>query len=223
VIPRLWYITDRARGTGGRSLPQVIEQGFAGGVGAVVLREPGLADHDLCALARSLAPLRRQGLLVLVSRRLDLAAALELDGVHLAADAVPVTEARAFLGPQALIGYSAHAAVEAQDAARAGANYVTLSPVYPTESKPGAAGRGTDWLREAVSGLAVPALALGGVTAETTGEVLNAGAWGVAAVSALGAAPDVAAAARSFRATLEQACPPAAQPQKNSQKMEANA
>ena len=209
MIPRLWYITDRERGTAGRPLLQVIEQGFAGGVGGVILREPGLPDRDLAALARGLEPLRRRGLRVLVSRRLDVAAALDLDGVHLAADAVPVATARGWLGPDALIGYSAHAADEAQAAARAGASYVTLSPVYPTESKPGAPGRGTAWLRDALQGLGVPVLALGGVDAEAIGEVLNAGAWGAAAVSALGAAPDVAAAARSFRAELEQARPTA--------------
>jgi len=156
---------------------------------------------------------------VLVSRRLDLALALGLDGVHLAADALPVERARAYLGPQALIGYSAHAAAEAQAAGRAGANYVTLSPVYPTASKPGVAAHGTAWLRDALQGLCVPALALGGVTAETLGEILKAGAWGAAAVSALGAAPAVAAAACSFRAGLEQARSPAM----NGTKMEANA
>lgn len=202
MIPRLWYVTDGERGTGGRPLRSVIEQAAAGGVEAVLLRERSLSAVELAALVTALAPLRRAGLRVLISRRLDLARALGLDGVQLAADALPVAEARAWLGADAWIGYSAHAAREARAAAREGASYVMLSPIHPTESKPGAAGRGAEWLREATADLPVPALALGGMTPERTLEACKAGAWGVAAVSAIGAAPDVAAAARRFRTTL---------------------
>jgi thiamine-phosphate pyrophosphorylase len=83
--------------------------------------------------------------------------------------------------------------------AKEGASYVTLSPIYPTASKPGVPARGPGWLAEAIKGLGIPALALGGMTAARTREVLEAGAWGIAAVSAIGAAPDVELAAREFR------------------------
>ncbi|MCH6563039.1 MAG: thiamine phosphate synthase [Myxococcales bacterium] len=74
-----------------------------------------------------------------------------------------------------------------------------LSPIYPTSSKPGAPGRGLVWLAQAVRGLGVPVLALGGLTPARTCEVLQAGAWGVAAVTAIGAAADVELAATEFR------------------------
>jgi thiamine-phosphate pyrophosphorylase len=117
---------------------------------------------------------------------------------------VGVAEARAWLGPGALIGYSAHSAAEARSAEQDGASYVTLSPVYPTGSKPGAAGRGEAWLAEATRGLGIPALALGGVTAPRVARVVGAGAWGIAAVSALGAAADIEEAAREFAEALRE-------------------
>lgn len=202
AIPRLGYVTDGSRGTGGRKLAEVIRAAARGGVELVVLRERGLSDTDWCALAAELVPLRRDGLRVVASRRLDLAAALDLDGVHLAADAVPVAEARAWLGPAALIGYSAHAGAEARRARDEGADYATLSPIWPTDSKPGAAARGTTWLAESVAEAGLPVLALGGVTAARAAEALRAGAHGVAAVSAIGAADDVEAAARGFARAL---------------------
>jgi thiamine-phosphate pyrophosphorylase len=203
VTPRLCYISDGERGTGGRPLVDVITSAAAGGVDAVVLRErlSGAAWTDLLA---ALAPLRARGLAVLTSRRLDLVRAFGLEGVHLAADAIRVREARAWLGPAATIGYSAHSGAEARRAAEDGASYVTLSPIYPTESKPGAPGRGCRWLARAVRDLPIPALALGGVTAERTPEVLAAGAAGVAVVSAIGAAGDVAAAAGGFREVMQE-------------------
>ena len=129
MIPRLWYITDTARGSGGRPLAEVIARAAAGGVGAVVLRERSLETAALGQLIEDLEPLRATGLRVLVSRRLDLARAFGLDGVHLAAGAVPIPEARTWLGADAWIGYSAHSGAEARRAAREGASYVTLSPI----------------------------------------------------------------------------------------------
>lgn len=196
-------MSDGARGTAGRPLAQVIASAAAGGVDAVVLRER-LTGSGWAALLEALAPLRERGLRVLASRRLDVARAFALDGVHLAADAVPVALARRWLGPDAAIGYSAHSGAEARRAAEQGASYVTLSPIYPTDSKPGAPGHGCRWLAEAVHDLPVPALALGGVTPERAREVLEAGAAGVAAVSALGAADDVRKAAAEFREVMRE-------------------
>jgi len=165
----------------------------------VVVRERSLPDAALGALLGRLQPLRAAGLRLVVSRRLDLARAYGLDGVHLASDAIPICEARSWLGADALIGYSAHSGPEARHAEKEGASYVTLSPIYPTSSKPGVPGRGPTWLAEAVRGLRLPVLALGGLKPARAREVLEAGAWGIAAVEAIGAAPDVELAATEFR------------------------
>jgi len=202
VIPRLWYVSDGARGTGGRPIADVVRAAVEGGVEAVLLRLLEESGRQACALLDDLAPLRARGLRIVVSRRLDLVRSHGLDGVHLARDAVSVADARAWLGPDFWIGYSAHAADEAGDALRAGADYVTLSPIYATDSKPGSPGRGLAWLERACERLDGPVLALGGVTAERTRGILETGAWGIAAVSAIGARSDVAGAARAFSRTL---------------------
>ena len=203
MTPSLCYMSDGERGTAGRPLAQVIASAAAGGVDTVVIRER-LSGAGWAALLDALAPLREHGLRVLASRRLDVARGFGLDGVHLGADAIPVAEARRWLGEDAAIGYSAHSACEARRAAEQGASYVTLSPIYRTDSKPGAPARGVRWLAEAVRDLPVPALALGGITPERALEVLEAGAAGVAAVSALGAADDVRAAAAQFREVMRE-------------------
>jgi len=195
-------MSDGDRGSAGRPVLYVIEALAAGGVELVVLREREWTGAEWSEAARRLEPLRARGLRVVASRRLDVARALELDGVQLGRESVPVGEARAFLGDAALIGYSAHDGDEARRAADAGASYVMLSPIYATESKPGLPGRGTAWLAEALAGLPIPVLALGGVNAARVAEVREAGAHGVAAVGALGAAPHPEDAAREFRRAL---------------------
>ncbi len=201
MIPRLVYISDGERSTAGRPLVAVIAAAARGGVEAVVLRERSLDDAAFAELVMALQPLR-PALRVLVSRRLDRAAGFGLDGVQLAADAVPVAEARAWLGADALIGYSAHSGDEAHAAARDGASFATLSPIYPTESKPGAEARGVAWLAKATRRAGLPVLALGGLTPGRSVETLAAGAWGVAAVSAIGAVSDTEAAAREFQRAI---------------------
>jgi thiamine-phosphate pyrophosphorylase len=195
-------MTDGARGTAGRVQSDVIAAAFRGGAALVVVRERQWEASEWRALRDALAPLRARGLRLIASRRLDLVLALGLDGVHLGADAVPVREARAWLGPEAWIGYSAHSGDEAARAARDGASYVALSPVFATASKPGQPGRGCAWLAEALRGLTVPVLALGGITPPRVPAVCAAGAWGVAVVSAIGAAPDPERAAREFCTVL---------------------
>ena len=199
---RLCFMSDGPRSTGGRPLLDVVEALARGGVELVVLREAAWTGREWSEAARQLAPARARGLRLVASRRLDVARALDLDGVHLGAEAVPVREARAFLGSGKLVGYSAHEAAEAERADAEGASYVMLSPIYETDSKPGAAPRGCAWLREATRALRVPAFALGGVTAERVAELCAAGASGVAAAAALGAAPDPEAAAREFGRAL---------------------
>ncbi len=195
-------MSDGPRSTGGRPLLDVIEALARGGVELVVLRERSWTGAEWTEAARRLEPARTRGLRVVASRRLDVARALGLDGVHLGREAVSVGEARGFLGRDALVGYSAHDGVEARRAAAEGASYVMLSPIYDTGSKPGTPGRGCAWLRQASADLSIPALALGGLTVERVAAVLAAGASGVAAAAALGAAADPEAAAREFRRTL---------------------
>ncbi|RMF88117.1 MAG: thiamine phosphate synthase, partial [Nitrospirae bacterium] len=113
-----------------------VAQALAAGVRLVQLREKGLADRDLLALARRLRALTRDhGALLLVNGRPDIALAAEADGVHLPVAGLPAPVVRALLGPGRLVGRSCHTLAEVAAAEAEGADYATFGPVYPTPSK----------------------------------------------------------------------------------------
>lgn len=151
---------------------------------AVLIREPGLSISALYALAReSKAILEQSGAQLFVADRLDLARALEI-GVQLPERGIPVTDARRWLGPAALIGASRHDAEGVAAALRAGASFATLSPIFDSPGKGPALGLNP--LREARA--RAPAggrvVALGGVDASNAAAILSAGADAVAAIRA---------------------------------------
>ncbi len=142
------------------------------------------AAHRLISFARPL------GAPVLINDRADVALAAGADGVHLPANSLSPRDARALLGPQALIGFSCHSA---DDAARAeGANFCVFGPVFQT---PGKEAQGLAALSRAARATALPVLALGGVDATNATACIDAGARGAACIRAVLAAPDPAAAA----------------------------
>jgi thiamine-phosphate pyrophosphorylase len=175
---RLVLVTDRHQAAA--PLDDIVADAIAAGAGWFWLRDRDLPPADRRALAQRLLALTRpRGARLSIGGDIDLAAALAADGVHLAA-AAAVAAARARLGASALIGVSAHCDAEVAAAAAAGADYVTLSPIFATASKPGygpalgLAGLG----RAARHGM--PVLALGGVTPARAAECLEAGAAGIA-------------------------------------------
>src|SRR5690606_34486074 len=164
-----------------------------------------LAGGALYALAERLLPVAaRAGAVVLVNDRVDVALACGAAGVQLGRRSIPVAEARRLLGPEALIGYSAHSAAEVLDAERAGANFVLLGTIFPTTSHPGEPGAGPDLVRATVQGARAPIVAIGGITPERAGAVLEAGAYGVAVLGGVWHAADPAEAARRYLAVFEE-------------------
>ncbi|MDD3926274.1 MAG: thiamine phosphate synthase [bacterium] len=195
-LPCLMAVTDGC--LYGKDLLESIEAVLAGGMDALQLREKTLTTADLYRLARQVLPVcRRYGALLLINGRADVALAAGADGVHLGGGSLPPSEVRRLAGRDFLIGFSAHAAVEPVQVADA--DYATVSPVYPTPCKPGAAGIGPAGLAEANAALSLPLLALGGISAERIPEVAAAGAAGAALMSALFQADDPQAAARNIR------------------------
>ena len=194
---RLYLIAD----TTGASWPlrQAVADAVRSGIRLVQLREKQLSEHDYLILARDIRALTTAyGARLLINSRVQIAAEVCADGVHLPRSA-SISEARRVMGPRALIGVSAHSAEELRRAEAEGADFVTLSPVFPTASKP--------WNRD-VLGLArfaslaetamLPVYALGGVQRENAQNCLKAGAFGIAVVSSIMAAPDVEEATKSF-------------------------
>lgn len=175
--PPLLVITDRTQAR--RPLEEIAEAVFAAGCRWLLLREKDLPASDRLALTRRLSSLaRKHSAKLLVSA--DIAAARRADGVHLPRDG-DLAAARAALGPEALIGFSAHDLAEAKGAAADGADYVTLSPIFESASKPGyGPALGPATLRTVAAALPIPLLALGGVTAANAKDCLDAGAAGIA-------------------------------------------
>lgn len=199
----LYLITDRMQ-TAGRMLPAVVADALRGGLRAVQLREKDLTAGQLFELAVELRQLTREyGAKLLVNDRIDVALAVAADGVHLGKAGLPVAEARRLLGSERLIGYSAHSTDEAIQAQLAGADFVTLGPVFHTPSKARYGEPiGLGALAEATCVVTIPVFALGGVKQSSVAEVLSAGARGVALISAIMAAPNPALETETLLRTI---------------------
>ncbi len=170
-----------------------------GGITALMVREKHLGDPQLIDLARPLAALcRRHGVGFLVNRSLVAAQVLAADGLHLGFDAPTLAEARAMLGPVPFLGVSAHAGDDLAALHAAGADYVTLSPIFATASKPTSPALGLEALAHACRHR-LPIVALGGITPTNAAACRQAGAVGIAAIGALWTAPDPERAARAMR------------------------
>lgn len=199
--PPILVITDRHQAR--LPLPALATAVFEGGGRWLLLRDKDLPPAERAALARELVDLAAPyGATVLVSGAPETALAAGAAGVHLPRDGDP-RAARAALGPDALIGISAHDLGEVRRAAAAAADYATLSPIFATASKPGyGPALGPAGLAEAAAA-GLPILALGGVTAERAPACLRARAAGVAVMGAVMAARDPAAAVGTI---LSQSC-----------------
>lgn len=185
----LYLITDRLQ-TGTRNLHDVVEEALDGGAKAVQLREKDLSSRELYELAYDLRKLTsRYGAKLLINDRLDIAMAVDADGVHLGGDSIPIYRARKLLGTQRLIGVSCHNQVSAITAQEKGADFITFGPVFYTPSKE-KYGKpvGIDKLESVTHLLSIPVFAIGGITAATAREVVAAGAAGIALISAIVAA-----------------------------------
>lgn len=201
-LPRLLLIAD---GFTRADVAARVVAAVEAGVAWVQLRDHDAEPAAFASAARALADRLRavsDGVTISVNRHVDVARQLG-GGLHVGLRGPTVQTARAGMGPDALVGYSAHDASEAAAAVAAGADYVLFSPVYRTPSKPGHPGAGTDALRACCAHVAgTPVLALGGVDPGRVPACLAAGAWGVAVRSGVLEADDLPAAVRAYHAAL---------------------
>ncbi|MXW04845.1 MAG: thiamine phosphate synthase [Gemmatimonadetes bacterium] len=200
---RFYLIGDRSR-CAGRSLASALGQACRAGVRAFQIREKDLNTSDLLALTGEVkAELESLEPVLVVNGNLEVAAACGAQGVHLPESGVPVREAREALPAGILIGRSTHGTESARAAEAEGADFVTFGPVYDTPSKAGyGPPQGIRALAEAAGSVTIPVFALGGVTPGRTRACLEAGASGVAAISAVLSQPDIPAAVRKFEKAL---------------------
>lgn len=192
----VYFVCDAARV---REPAQTCARVAEVGVRLIQLRMKDVPDASAYALAAQVATeLRRRGALLVVNDRVDLALAVDADGVHIGAGDLPASIARRLIGHDRILGASAHNATEATNAVQSGADYVGCGSVFPTTTKGDAAVRGLDVVREVRAATVVPLYGIGGIDAGNAARVIQAGADGVAVIRAIGDAADPAAAAKQL-------------------------
>jgi thiamine-phosphate pyrophosphorylase len=203
---RLYLVTDSALAMG-RPLLDIVRAAIDGGVTCVQVREKDLLSRayiERLLSVRSL--LRERGLPLFVNDRVDVALAVEADGVHLGQTDMPLGMAKKIAGRQLLIGVSCETAQDAIDAERGGADYVSVSPVFATPTKTDTApALGLDGVRAVCRAVRVPVVAIGGINTANAAAVIRSGADGICVVSAIVSASDPRAAAAALRQIVERA------------------
>lgn len=204
MLGRLHVLTDAREG---RNALAVAEAAVGAGAPVVQVRVKGCSDRALYEFAARVAALcDRHGASCIVNDRVDVALAVTAAGTHLGADDLPVSVARRLVPAGHLIGGTAREPTTARALVAEGADYVGVGPAYATTTKDGLpAALGPAGVRAVCVAVHMPVIAIGGVTAERVPELLAAGAYGVAVVSAISAAADPAAATRQLLAALEKA------------------
>jgi len=201
----LYVITDH-RAAAGRPLLDLVRAALRGGATVVQLRMKHGSTREMLALGQELREVTRlAGVPLIVNYRLDVALALEAEGVHLGQEDLPARLARPLIGPNRLLGVSVETVEQAEQAWRDGADYLGVGDLFGTPSKPDAGPPiGLEALRAIAHAVPLPIVGIGGVTLENAGAVIDAGAAGVAVISAVIGAPDPEQAARDLRAIVEQ-------------------
>jgi thiamine-phosphate pyrophosphorylase len=195
-------VTDRSLCPLDRLLGLVVDL-VAAGVDAVQLREKDLPADELANLARRLRPATAGRALLFVNGAADVALDAGADGVQLGEEAESAAAVRARAGGALLISRSVHDVDRAAAAERDGADLLVLGTIYPSRSHPGGAAAGPVLVRSVAGRVRLPVIGIGGIDVANAGEVIRAGASGVAVISAILAAPDPVAAAAALRAVVD--------------------
>ena len=200
---RLYAVTDRAW-VGRQTLSEQIEDALRGGVTLVQLREKNLAKEEFVAEAKAVLALCRQyGVPLIINDRLDVALESGADGVHVGIEDAPVSEIRRQTGPDFIIGATAKTVAQARAAQSAGADYLGVGAVFPSPTKRNAIRITSEVLREICGSVSIPAVAIGGITAENAPSLKGCGMAGIAVVSAIFGASDITQAAAGLRTLAE--------------------
>ena len=194
----------------GRPTVDIVESAVKGGVTCVQLRDKKAPDEELTREAKLLKPLlSRYSIPLIINDRIDVAMAVDADGIHLGQSDMPIREARKLLGGNMIIGVSAESVDDAVRAETEGADYIGVSPVFMTTTKkdirPPLGLEGVTEIRKRVR---IPLVGIGGINVENVGSVIRAGADGIAVVSAIVSAVSPEAASRELLEKIQSALMP---------------
>ena len=204
----LYAVTDRSW-VGRQTLLEQIEEALAGGVTILQLREKQMDEDAFVREAIEAGKLcRRYGVPLIINDNVDVALKSGADGFHVGIEDAPVAEIRGRVGPDFLIGATAKTVEQARAAERAGADYLGVGAVFPSPTKKNAIRITTEQLREICSSVAIPAVAIGGITQNNAGELRGGGMCGIAVVSAIFGAADIRAAAAELKRRAAQLTAP---------------
>jgi thiamine-phosphate pyrophosphorylase len=188
-----------------KDVEATVAAAVAGGVTMVQLRDKAMPGGQMLDMARRLKSITRGKALLVVNDRVDVAVAAEADGAELPEDGLPTLVARGLIGKYAVLGRSVHAVDTAVQAGREGAEFVIAGTIYKSPSKPDVKPAGPGLVSDIVNATNLPVLAIGGITAKNVGEVVKAGAAGVAVISAIAGANDPRVAAEELNKALVEA------------------
>ena len=182
----LYLVTERTI-LKGRDLYDCVEEAIKAGITALQLREKNTDSRDFYQLALRLKELTdRYSLPLIINDRLDIALAVNAEGLHIGQKDLPIDIVRRIFGTEKLLGCSVSNMEEARLAERAGADYLGAGPVYPTGSKSDAGPAiGTGGLKEIISAVNIPVVGIGGINSTNIGAVKNCGAAGASVISAI--------------------------------------
>jgi len=208
ISPGLWrlhVLTDR-KTSGGRSHLQVAEAAIAGGADVLQLRDKEAPSGRLYQEAMQLRKITRDAKVpFIVNDRLDIALAVDADGVHVGQSDLPASVARRILGPGKILGVSVDTVEQAILAEKDGADYLGVGPVFEARGTKPDTGEpmGIDCIARIRRHCRLPIVAIGGINAENAGKVREAGADAVAVISAIVSADDISQATRRLKRILE--------------------
>ena len=196
----LYVVTDEGLSHGFTHC-EIAKQAVRGGATVIQLRDKTKSARELFIIAQEIKAITRcAGACCIINDRLDIALGADADGVHLGQDDLPLTIARRLAPPPFIIGISVSNVTQAQQAEQEGADYIAVSPVFETGSKSDAGpGHGLKMLSEIAHLVQIPVIGIGGINHANLHHLFDAGASGIAVISAIVSAPDICAATRTMR------------------------
>ncbi len=200
----LYAVTDRYW-LDGRTLTDVVRESLEGGVTMLQLREKTLEEPAFLQEARELQVLcRAYHVPFIVNDNVDIALAMDADGVHVGQSDMEALDVRAKLGPDKIIGVSAQTVEQALLAEKHGADYLGVGAVFPTGSKADAEEVSFDTLKAICQAVSIPVVAIGGISRGNVARLAGSGICGVAVISAIYGAADIRAASQELKAATEE-------------------
>lgn len=196
----LYAVTDRHWLAADESLYSVVEKALKGGATFMQLREKNLEEEQFLKEAVEIKGLCAQyGVPFVINDNVDIAVSMDADGVHVGQSDMEAGDVRAKIGPDKILGVSAHTVEQAKLAEAQGADYLGVGAVFPTGSKDDADEVRYETLKEICQAVNIPVIAIGGITADNTPQLAGSGICGIAVISAIFGQRDIEEATKKLR------------------------